>query len=147
MSSLGGVLFSKACQYAIKVMIFMATKKAEDRRIGLSEISVALNSPKAFTAKVLQQLVKGKLLESIPGPNGGFILSGKKDVIIYDIVELMDGDRLLEECVLGLKHCSSANPCPVHHQFVDIRTQMKETLMRISINDPEVLAGHLKLLE
>ena len=41
-------------------------------RAGLKDIAFATNSPEAFTAKILQTLVRENLLLSIKGPNGGF---------------------------------------------------------------------------
>ena len=73
-------MFSRACEYAIKIMIYVAGNE-ENRRIGLKEITGAIDSPEAFTAKILQQLVKSKLLDSFKGPNGGFKLVENKVLI------------------------------------------------------------------
>lgn len=133
-------MFSRACEYAIKIMIYIAGKEQLDKRTGLKEITEAIGSPEAFTAKILQQLVKSKLLESFKGPSGGFELMNDKEIRLADIVTAIDGDKLLEECVLGFDECSSRNPCPVHDKFLTIRTQMKETLLSTDIRD-EALIG------
>lgn len=138
-------MFSKACQYAIKVMIFIASNQGEGNRIGLKEIVTALGSPEAFTAKILQQLVRGGLLESYRGPSGGFVLPKSKAILIYDVVNVIDGKQLMEECVLGLPHCSSENPCPVHETFTGIRARLKETLMSTAVSDPSLMTGNFKL--
>lgn len=138
-------MFSKACQYAIKVMIFIASNQKEGNRTGLKEIIAALDSPEAFTAKILQQLVKGGLLESYRGPSGGFVLPKNKSVLIYDVVNVIDGKQLMEECVLGLAHCSGENPCPVHEKFMGIRARLKETLMSTEVTDPSLMTGSFKL--
>jgi len=64
-------MFSKACKYAINAMIYISTLPKGNDRVGLKEISQAINSPEAFTAKILQLLVRENLLSSIKGPNGG----------------------------------------------------------------------------
>ncbi len=138
------IMFSKACQYAIKVMIFIASNQKEGNRTGLKEIVAALGSPEAFTAKVLQQLVRGGLLESYRGPSGGFVLRDNKPVLIYDVVQVIDGRQLMEECVLGLPECSGENPCPVHEKFTGIRARLKETLMSTAVSDPSLLKGSFK---
>ena len=51
-------MFSKSCEYAIRATIFIASKCCEERRVGLKEISLAIDSPIAFTAKILQILSK-----------------------------------------------------------------------------------------
>ncbi|MCR9067029.1 MAG: Rrf2 family transcriptional regulator, partial [Cytophagales bacterium] len=65
-------MFSRACEYAIKIMIYIASNQQENRKTGLKEVTEAIGSPEAFTAKILQQLVKSGLLESYKGPSGGF---------------------------------------------------------------------------
>lgn len=138
-------MFSRACEYAIKIMIYIASNERIGKRTGLKEVTEAIGSPEAFTAKILQQLVKAKLLESFKGPMGGFELVKDKEIRLVDIVTIIDGNKLIEECVLGLESCSSRNPCPVHDKFSTIRNQLKETLLSTDLrdesltNDPEKL--------
>ncbi|MBK8391683.1 MAG: Rrf2 family transcriptional regulator [Saprospiraceae bacterium] len=49
--------------------------------IGVSQVKDAIGSPQPFTAKILQQLSKAGMLESLRGPNGGFCLP--KDFLSY----------------------------------------------------------------
>lgn len=128
-------MFSRACEYAIKIMIHLAKKEKEGARIGLKEITKAIESPEAFTAKVLQQLVKHQLLGSFKGPTGGFALIKGKEIRLIDIVKAIDGNKLLDKCVLGFESCSAEKPCPVHHSFVQIREQLSQTLLSIEIRD------------
>lgn len=126
-------------------MIYIATKEQEGSRTGLKEVREAIDSPEAFTAKILQQLVKGKLLNSYKGPSGGFELVKEKEVRLLDIVIAIDGSKILDECVLGLSACSSANPCPVHDKFSLVKEQLKETLLATSIRDNSMLDNKMKL--
>jgi Rrf2 family protein len=129
-------MFSKACKYAINAMIYVATLPEGQERVGLKEISKAINSPEAFTAKILQELVKYDLLNSIKGPNGGFHIPGDpKKIFLYEIVESIDGDLLFTGCALGLKKCSEDHPCPVHHKFLAIREHLTGMLMTTSLKD------------
>ncbi len=134
-------MFSKACEYAIKIMIYIAANGQEGKRTGLKEVTEAINSPEAFTAKILQQLVKGKLLESFRGPTGGFTLPKEKDITLYDIVNTIDGQHLMQDCVLGLPECSEVNPCPVHEKFVAIRTLLNETLITTQVGNIDLKKG------
>lgn len=132
-------MFSRACEYAIKIMIYIAGNEQEGRRTGVKEISEAINSPVAFTAKILQQLVKRELLVSYKGPTGGFELAPKREIKLIDIVIAIDGNKLMEDCVLGFETCSGKNPCPVHFRFIEIREQLNETLLSTEIRDPELI--------
>ncbi|MFT5953626.1 MAG: Rrf2 family iron-sulfur cluster assembly transcriptional regulator [Cyclobacteriaceae bacterium] len=138
-------MFSKACEYAIKIMIYIAANGEKGKRTGLKEVTEAIDSPEAFTAKILQQLVKSRLLDSFKGPTGGFELASNAEIRLIDIVSAIDGDGLLENCVLGLSSCSSRNPCPVHDKFISIRNQLKETLLSTDIKDKDLLKDTKKL--
>lgn len=118
-------MFSKTCEYAIKAMIFVASTATEQQRIGVKEIAKNIDAPEHFTAKILQELGRKKLLHSMKGPNGGFYLTEKdKKTSLADIVRAFDGEKIYDLCVLGLKVCSAKNPCPVHFEYVEIKKNL-----------------------
>lgn len=128
-------MFSRTCEYAIKVMIYIFSREQHDgSRVGVREIADAIESPRAFTAKVLHQLAKAKLLSSAKGPNGGFAIA-KKDVTLGEIVEAIDGDRIVNGCILGFDECSSQKPCAVHGKFVKVREELQQTLAQTSLDE------------
>lgn len=132
-------MFSKACEYAIKAMIHLAVCQRESRRAGIRQISEAIASPEAFTAKILQQLVKSRLLVSVKGPHGGFELVKPSDqMMLISVVEAIDGDGMFVNCVLGLNECSGANPCPIHHKILAIRDHLTGMLSVTSIGEIEM---------
>ena len=115
-------MFSKSCEYAIKAMIFVAQKSKDEVRVGVKEVAKGIDAPEYFIAKILQDLGKKKLVNSVKGPNGGFYMDKfNSKVSIADIVKAIDGDGLYKDCVLGLKACSEKNPCPVHFEFKEIK--------------------------
>ena len=84
-------MFSKATEYALRATIYIAQKSSEERKVGLAEISAAIDSPPAFTAKILQALRKdNKIIQSASGPNGGFFMSKKsKNLPVRNILKAM----------------------------------------------------------
>lgn len=121
-------------------MIYIASNEQEGRRTGVKEISEAISSPEAFSAKILQQLVKNELLVSYKGPTGGFELEKDRSISLEDVVVAIDGKKLLENCVLGLDDCSSRNPCPVHFKYVAIKNLLREELLSTDIRDKDLLS-------
>lgn len=130
-------MFSKACEYGIKATIFIALKSHQECRVSLNEIAKGINSPIAFTAKVLQQLARSKIVDSVKGPAGGFeINKNKADKIkLSKIVSAIDGDAIYKGCGLGFNSCNENKPCPVHHQFTLIRNDLKQMLETTSLSD------------
>src|SRR5690606_17122287 len=101
-------MFSKTCEYAIKIMVFIQTLESKGEHIGLKLIAQEIDSPQAFTAKILQRLVRARLLKSVRGPHGGFRINQKRvPIYLKDIVVAIDGDGLFTKCVLGFETCSA----------------------------------------
>lgn len=119
-------MFSKATEYALRATIYIAQYGTEDNKIGLAEISKAIESPPSFTAKILQALRKdNRIIRSVSGPNGGFYMSesaGKLPIRV--ILEAMGEGNLLDKCVLGLSQCSEAQPCPMHFQYKQVKAKL-----------------------
>lgn len=127
-------MFSKACEYALKIMIYLCSVKDQEGLKGLKEITKAIESPEAFTAKILQQLVRSGLLHSVRGPSGGFRVR-ETPIKLLEIVEAIDGEGVVKNCVLGLEECSSDHPCPVHDKFIAVRDHLTGVLMSTSLSE------------
>jgi Rrf2 family protein len=129
-------MFSKSCEYAIKAMIFVAQKSAEEARVGVKDIAKGINAPEHFIAKILQELSRKSLVQSMKGPNGGFYME-KADLktSLAEIVKAIDGDKIYNDCVLGLKACSQKNPCPVHNEYKEIKKGLIAMLEKNTIGN------------
>ena len=129
-------IFSKTCEYAMRAVFFIAHRTADGGRVGIKEISIGVQSPEHFLAKILQDLSKRGLVKSVKGPNGGFYMDAitlKRP--LADVVEAVDGNGIFIGCGLGLDYCSASNPCPLHHQFKEIRNQISELLKQTTIEE------------
>ncbi len=130
-------MLSKTCEYAIKATLFLAQKAQQSERANVKTIAAAIDSPDAFTAKVLQQLVKHGIVVSVKGTNGGFFIEPKvlESLTLMQIVLAIEGDGLVENCVLGLKDCSNANPCPMHDKYITVRKNILNMLQSLLVSD------------
>lgn len=130
-------MFSKACEYGIKAAVFIAVKSQQESRVGLNEIAREINSPLAFTAKILQQLSRSQIVDSVKGPTGGYEISTQKagEITLSKIVFAIDGDSVYKGCGLGFANCDENQPCSVHHQFKSIRNELKQMLETTSLLD------------
>lgn len=129
-------MFSKACEYGIKAIIFIAQQSKAGERVSLKAVARETNSPEPFTAKILQQLTRSGLLLSLKGPTGGFSLGKVADKIsLAEVVAAIDGDKLFTGCGLGLAECSEEKPCPLHDKFMHVRAELKEMLEGTSLAD------------
>jgi len=122
--------------------------------IGIKKISEDLGLSSPFLGKILQNLVKQKLLVSTKGPNGGFALARPADKItLWDIVIKVDGEEFFTNCLISLESCRTHDPtkplCPVHSQYDKLRKQIadfyQDTTLEIISKDIDKYEDLVKL--
>lgn len=130
-------MFSKACEYGIRATIFIAWNTRNEKRVNLKQIAAEIGSPEAFTAKILQQLVRSEIINSTKGSTGGFSLNTEHaaTLMLSTLVAAIDGDSIYRSCGLGLRSCSAKEPCPMHDQFMQVREQLREMLEKTPISE------------
>lgn len=131
------VIFSKSCEYALQASLYLA-RQPEGEFVLLRDISERLGIPHHFLSKVLQMLARGEILTSSKGATGGFALAhSSKEISLIDVVRAVDGEKFLDECVLGFPGCGDKHPCPVHPQWkrakeIVLNILHKKTLAELS---------------
>lgn len=129
-------MFSKACEYAIRAVIYISAENKEGRKVSIHEICEAVEAPSHFTAKILQVLSRNRIVSSQKGVHGGFYLDKiQGDIQLIDIVTAIDGKTLFTGCGLGLKQCSETEPCPIHDKFKAVRGALKKMLEETTIDE------------
>ncbi len=129
------MIFTKACEYGIRAVIYVTKQSMNGQRSSLKDISREIDSPEAFTAKILQLLVKNGIINSVKGAMGGFEIEEKKikKIKLTDIVHAIDGKSIDKMCVIGLKKCSEIHPCPVHNKYKHIKKEFLSMLENTSL--------------
>lgn len=129
-------MLSKTCEYAIRAMIFIAQKSRDGHKVGIKEIAKGIDAPEHFIAKILQDLSRKQVVQSLKGPTGGFYLDNRSlKRSLADIVKAVDGDSIFVGCGLGLKQCNELKPCPIHFEFKKIRKEIQEMLENAEIGN------------
>ncbi len=127
-------MFSRACEYAIRAVLYISIRSIDGSRLGIKEIAKEIDSPEPFTAKILQALSREGIISSIKGPNGGFFLAPKaKQIPLNVIVKAIDGEDILHSCALGLKQCSDKFPCPIHNDIKAYKSRLREVMMGTTV--------------
>lgn len=147
-------MLSNTCKYAIRALIYLGKfSDGKETKIGIKKISSDLDIPSPFLGKILQNLVKQKVLISTKGPNGGFGLGKpKSEISLYEIVSIIDGEDFFKNCLISMEPCSThhenGQPCPVHNSFSEVRGKLStfysETTLAKIIDDME---GHEDLIK
>lgn len=130
------MFFSKSFGYAVRGILYVALMSDEKKRIQIDEIAEKLSVPKHFLGKIMNKVVKDKILDSTKGPYGGFSVNrDTMSVLLIRVLEVTDGLEQFSMCGMGLRKCDPQQPCPVHHKLEHLRSDLKKALTETSIND------------
>ncbi|MCC6840662.1 MAG: Rrf2 family transcriptional regulator [Flavobacteriales bacterium] len=130
-------MFSKTSEYALKATMVVAAASRNGERLTLGAIAERAGMPKAFTAKVLQDLVRGGVLESRKGRHGGFDLTPlqARKVSLRMIMDAVGADDITNSCVMGLDGCDAERPCPMHKDFIHVKQAIAQILGQRRVHD------------
>ena len=141
-------IFSKTCEHALRAVFFIAHSTQNGKRVVIKDIAAGIGSPEHFLAKILQDLSRQGIIQSIKGPHGGFFIDPENlSRPLVEVVKAVDGNSLFTGCAMGLKYCSELSPCPLHSEFKTIRARMLNMLECTTIGDfhEELISGATSL--
>lgn len=141
-------MFSNSCNCAIRACVYIAQYSHENDCINVKQIARGVDAPEYLIAKLLMKMRQHNLISSIKGVKGGFFMnSSQAKLPIIHLVQLIDGEKLLSACVLGLPKCSSLNPCHLHADYVHIKEAIRGVLESKTIGDLVVASRIAKAKE
>jgi Rrf2 family protein len=128
-------MLSNSSKYTLKAVLFLALHSSKNNKVMVKDIAAPINVPKAYIAKLLQELSKENMVSSTRGPKGGFYLSeANKDQSIFNILKIIDGEERLTSCMLSLEQCNEEKLCPLHNILsasrMKILNHLKEKTVR-----------------
>jgi Rrf2 family transcriptional regulator, iron-sulfur cluster assembly transcription factor len=130
------MVFSKSFGYALRGILYVAMVSEKKARVQLDEVANELTVPRHFLGKVMKNLVKEGVLDSMKGPYGGFCTNDMTlKTTLFKLVEITGEMEELNTCVLRLRKCNSQYPCPMHKQVEGVRKQWQRLLLSTTIGD------------
>lgn len=119
---------TRAADYAVRIMIHLATLPPGSRPSG-AELAKAEDIPEHFASKVLQALVRARMVGSHRGSGGGFaLLADPNRVSMIDIIEAIDGPTALNACLSSPPACERRAGCAAHRVWVAAQSAMTGVL-------------------
>jgi Rrf2 family protein len=118
---------TRAADYGVRVMIHLASADP-NARVSLTDLAEAAEVSPAFLSKVMQRLVRSKLIASRRGKKGGFeLLASGRAASLLEILQALDGLPDLNVCLLS-GGCHRSPWCAAHAVWRRAQDRMRETL-------------------
>jgi Rrf2 family protein len=129
------MLFSKSFGYAIRGVLYIAASP-NTRKVRIEELAYRLQVPRHFMGKVMKTLVKNGILNSSKGPSGGFYINSQTfEIPLIRILEITDGLKQFDTCVLRFEKCNQHNPCPLHNSMSQQNSCLTELFTSTTIGE------------
>lgn len=121
--------------YGIRSVLYLARQPFKKVSF-VNEISEEYKIPRSFLAKILQKLVKAKIVRSYRGVKGGFSLARPaKEITVLDVLQAIEGKLSLNICVVDRKRCGFSKNCPVHTVWLNAQAKVVDTLRKATFED------------
>lgn len=106
----------KYTDFALRVLIYTGMKE-DGELANIKEISQVFNISQHHLGKIVHELNKLELIETIRGRNGGFRLAkAPEDINIGLVVRILENDSKLLGCFEeGSEHCIITPACTLKH--------------------------------
>jgi Rrf2 family protein len=126
---------SKKADYALMAMKHLAARQ-DAGSCSAREIAEAYEIPLELLAKVLQRLVRVRLLVSVQGTRGGYRLGRPAaSVSVADVIQAVDGPVTVTACSPDDHRCEQYSKCSIRDPLWKIRGRILETLTTVSVAD------------
>jgi Rrf2 family transcriptional regulator, nitric oxide-sensitive transcriptional repressor len=125
-------MISKTAEYALRAAVWMA--KSPDHAYSANTLAEVTKVPRRYLHTVLQDLVRAGLVNSQPGPGGGYSLVKPADsVTILDVVNAVAPLERITHCPLGL--VSHTQLCPLHKELDSAYATAQAALARVTLGE------------
>lgn len=127
------VTLSEAASIAIHAMVLIA--QSEDVNLNVNKIAELTGASKNHIAKVMQRLVKEKMVKSTRGPSGGFVMDkSPAEITLLDIYQCIEGDISMADCPLSKNICPF-NKCLMNGIVHKLTNELIEFLQSQKLSD------------
>jgi len=134
------IRISEPASLALHAAALLARRRGE--RFSNQQIAAALGVSEHHLAKVMHQLAKLGMVDSIRGPNGGFQLDRPpEEIALLEIFEAADGPIGDAECLLSHRACDGTE-CMVGELVHSVHRHVKRYLAETTLAQ---LSGRFRL--
>lgn len=121
--------------YAVRAVLALARHEGHGLRKA-REITDDVEVPATYLPQILGDLVGAGIVTSVAGRDGGYALARPPaEVSLLEVLEAVEGDTQLTECVLQGGPCQWETECAVHRFWADAQEAFRERLAATSFAD------------
>lgn len=129
-------MINQTTRYVLRILGFLVAHRGS--RVRAEEIAEATGLPPNYLSKILSQLRRRGIVDSVKGWGGGFELRDEACSLgIGEVLSALGGVDTFDEreCVFGLAKCDADEPCPLHTYWARVQETLNEMLRVTTVKD------------
>jgi Rrf2 family protein len=124
--------FTAKTEYGVRAMLEIAIK--EGRPAKVNEIAAKQNIPERFLERIMAELKTAKLIKSIRGAHGGYVLKYPAEKItLAKIIQALEGPMALVDCLENDNSCCQIELCTIKDVWRGVQSVILEALDSITL--------------
>ncbi|MBL8849595.1 MAG: Rrf2 family transcriptional regulator [Planctomycetaceae bacterium] len=125
-------MLPKTAEYALRAVACLA--QAGNASLSADSLAARTKVPRRYLHKVLQDLAEANLVQSRPGPGGGYSLAqAADDISILTVVNAVAPLERIRHCPLGLP--SHTSLCPLHRELDRAYAATEAAFARVTMGE------------
>ena len=129
------VFIKREYDYAIRIVAYVANF-FPDKHVAVPEIAKQLFLTVPFTTKIVHQLKKGKIVDTVQGKYGGIkLVKSPERISFFDVLNAMGFDITINECLKNPTICPLVANCKIHRFFGEQELTLIDNLKSALISD------------
>ena len=126
---------SKGFDYAVRSLVFLALL-SDGASAELRTIAESQNIPLSYLAKVMRNLVRGGLVSSTLGRDGGYCLRRlPEEITLMQVYAVIEGEMRLVECMEDQKNCMFFKGCTQVSVWHKLKNAVEEIFRETTLKD------------
>jgi Rrf2 family protein len=119
--------------YGLRAAIYLAQQGAE-KTCSLAEIAARQGIPRKFLEKIIQSLIRGGLVKSKRGPDGGYTLARPAAMISFrDVIEALEGPVAVNLCMDPQMSCSHLPRCAMVGVWQEVQRRVMDVFSHTTL--------------
>ena len=122
-------------KYGLKA-IFELSLHVNEGPMPLNMIASKQKIPEQYLEQIFSTLKKSKLITSVRGAQGGYLLNkAPNEVTVGDVLAILEGPVALSQCIIEEGVCENSNDCSTKLVWEKLKKGIEDVLNSITLQD------------
>ncbi len=127
--------FTKKADYGLMAVHYIAFHQ-QGGAVNAKRIAEDLGIPAELLAKILQRLAKRKLIASVNGPKGGYVLTRPpRDIRVGEVLRAIEGPLGIVHCYQTYYDCPQLPRCNIRRPIWMIQASIERLLDALTLEE------------